>query len=429
MPIRSGYRPADGKRFNNAPLKYYRSRSSSNIIGINMHSSRGPSSRGFARWNTGRRMKSFAALQGESSPIVAVPQQFGTASFTGYRHRTSSYNNGDESSVSSSSSSVNSDCDDDLLADVQVVEPGPSSTSNNNNNAAAAALMSLAAAATTINNDCPVSPWKNSSTKKKIIEELKDSTSDIQLYIGDYTEKAFKDVNFNQIHAGYAQRYNKSNFRENFKRLLIHKLKGTGPFVEEEVKLEPWTTRKKRSKGWNLLYGLRMSKDTNDELNKMKVEEIWESNAHFKCYPLQDFKTYNADMIKMTDKCRKTLEQDVEDFKQDCKNIPHNETTDRGEPFWYNHRARLLLEKDVESGAAQTLKPAELRETRPEYMDFKPKTFRSRVYQEIDRQRAAPYWQLKRDKIARIKIAKERDENRQQWTIDRLGDNLSRVEL
>jgi hypothetical protein len=44
--------------------------------------------------------------------------------------------------------------------------------------------------------------------------------------------------------------------------------------------------------GWMLLYRICME-------NKIRLsqEELWESNPHFLCYPLEDFKKYDDDMI------------------------------------------------------------------------------------------------------------------------------------
>ena len=98
--------------------------------------------------------------------------------------------------------------------------------------------------------------------------------------------------------------------------------------------------------------------------------------------------------------------------------------TDRDEPFWYNHPAKALLKEDVESGLAYDLKPVALRETREEYQQFKLKTFRKHIYQEKGRQRAAPYWRLKRNIAARQMIEKEREEMKRQWTIERMFGSI-----
>ena len=48
-------------------------------------------------------------------------------------------------------------------------------------------------------------------------------------------------------------------------------------------------------------------------------------------------------MEKSTAKQRAAIEQEEKDFEKQCNDIPHNEVTDRGEPFWYNHLAKSLI--------------------------------------------------------------------------------------
>ena len=325
-----------------------------------------------------------------------------TGNFTSYRQSNGSY-------------------DDDDNDDVLEVFSTASSDDNNSNEMPTA---HDAAPMPPEDDSRPPTPWKNSTAKQIIIKELKDLTSDIHLQIGEHTEDNFDQVNFKSIHSSYAKRYKLSNFRENFKRILRHKLNNSGPFKVEQETIEPWTSREKRSRAWHLLYELRMADESNDELNRMTAEEIWQSNELFKQYSLQNFKKYNNDMAKSTDKQRKDIKKEEEDFKQHCINIPHNEMTDRGEPFWYNHPAKSLLKEDVESGLAYDIKPAALRETREEYKQFKLKTFRKHIYQEQERQRAAPYWRHKRNIAARQIIERERAEMRRQWTVERMFGSI-----
>ena len=361
---------------------------------------------GFAQYsnNRGGTFTSFTTLrqQHHDSTATEAVATLRTGNFTSYRQSNGSY-------------------DDDDNDDVLEVFSTASSDDNNSNEMPTA----HDAAPTPPEDDSrPPTPWKNSTAKQIIIKELKDQTSDIHLQIGEHTEDNFDQVNFKSIHSSYAKRYKLSNFRENFKRILRHKLNNSGPFKVEQETIEPWTSREKRSKAWHLLYELRMADESNDELNRMTAEEIWQSNELFKQYSLQNFKKYNNDMAKSTDKQRKDIKKEEEDFKQHCINIPHNEMTDRGEPFWYNHPAKSLLKEDVESGLAYDIKPAALRETREEYKQFKLKTFRKHIYQEQERQRAAPYWRHKRNIAARQIIERERAEMRRQWTVERMFGSI-----
>lgn len=295
-------------------------------------------------------------------------------------------------------------------------------------------------------NDAHPPPlWRNSSAKRRIIEDLQDATSEIHLYVGQYSTNDFGQVNFARIHATYAKRYKLARFRENLKLLLRHALNKTGPFVEKEEQrteampdakqspgkegIEPWKSKSKRSKGWYLLYGLRMDQVTNAELDTMTLEEIWESNKHFKCYPLNKFKMYDIEMKKLTNKLRQCIDTEEEDFRLDCIHFPHNLQTDRGEPFWYNHRAKQLLKQDVEIGLSSEIAPGALWETREEYKEFSLRTFRKHVYQEQERQRAAPFWRHKRNIAAREKLTKERDAMKWQWTADRMDEQFQRSNI
>ena len=48
-----------------------------------------------------------------------------------------------------------------------------------------------------------------------------------------------------------------------------------------------------------------MNPKYNVKVNTMTAEALWESNTHFKCYPLDDFKKYDKEMVKLTDKLKK----------------------------------------------------------------------------------------------------------------------------
>ena len=106
-------------------------------------------------------------------------------------------------------------------------------------------------------NSSPPSPWQHSTAKKRVIGDLKDSSSDIHLFLGPYGPKNWKQVKFDKIWGVYGQRYPKSNFRENLKRLLLHFQNGTGDFSPE--KKEQWYTSPGNvSKAYSLLFSLCM---------------------------------------------------------------------------------------------------------------------------------------------------------------------------
>ena len=121
-------------------------------------------------------------------------------------------------------------------------------------------------------NERPPSPWASSSTKREIIDALKDETSDIHLLIGEFTSTDFANVNFGKIMEKFScSQYKKSNFRGNMKRLLIHFLNKTGPFKPE--KAEPWyTSASNVSRAYALLFKLYMDKNQCAAINAMSVD-------------------------------------------------------------------------------------------------------------------------------------------------------------
>ena len=272
-------------------------------------------------------------------------------------------------------------------------------------------------------NDRPPTPWGDNCTAKKNIHiALNDPTDDIHLHIGTFTPDDFSEINFKSIWEIYAPRYKMSRFRENFKAVLRHFHNKTGHFKSDiSSKTEPWTSRTKRSVGWQLLHDLLMVDKSKSELSDMTPQEIWASNDKFKCYPFEDFRKYLKDMLKITEKERAGVRNDLESFAKDCHNFPENEVTDRGEPFWYRSPAKKALAEDVKSGLAYTLKPQVLRETNEEYKKFTLKTFRQHVHQEKEKQRAAPFWRMKRNIAARYQIEKEQKDMRCQWMENRIN--------
>ncbi len=333
----------------------------------------------------------------------------------------------DDSSISPSDSETST-----AASDKEVSTPSRANTLNLNNSVSGIGntCSTSGAAADVDDTTRPPTPWGDKCTdKKNIITAMKDPTNDIHLYIGDYTESDFKNVNFKQLHSRYASRYQYSRFRPNFITILKHKLKETGPFTEEhcESEIEPWKTRSSCSKGCHFLRGLLMDSKTYKEVLALSVEELWNSNQHFRCYPKEDFEKYLKDMKAATAKARAAIQANEKLFQKDMKNFPPQEVNQKGEKFWYNHAARTLLAEDLNTSGA--MKPAQLQASRKEYQDFKPRTFRKHVYQEQEKQRAAPYWRHKRNLAAQQKIAEERSEMKRQWEVDRISDKLGKLKF
>ena len=263
-------------------------------------------------------------------------------------------------------------------------------------------------------NPPPPRGWRYSKEKQNIINFLKDPLSEVHLMTKD------------QIWRKYASNYDQKKTNANLVYLLKQYQNNEGPFSsssksksntntrvsngkgDAKREVEPWKSRKKKSKGWDLLYKLRLHPNKSG-ISEMSQQEIWESSPLFKCYPFQAFQQYDRDMMKLVQKKRELIQQQREDYERDLADFPPSERTNRDEPFWNRHAAKKILEEDVKSGAANSMKPADLQNTRAEYQDFKSNTFAKHVYQEKSKQRAAPYWQVKCKKICQ-KLRKEQAE-------------------
>ena len=132
-------------------------------------------------------------------------------------------------------------------------------------------------------------------------------------------------------------------------------------------------------------------------------------------------------MVKLTDKLKKKRGEENDVFEQYYQRKPHSINNDRGELFWYNHPAKSLLAEDIKIGLANKLPPKELHESREEYKAFKLETFRKHIYQEQAKQRAAPYWRLKRNNAGQKKREQERGEMRVRWMDQRLEEDIDDV--
>ena len=102
---------------------------------------------------------------------------------------------------------------------------------------------------------------------------------------------------------------------------------------------------------------LYMDKANYRLISGMSVEEIWKSHPQFQLYELEKFKNYNSNMKKLTAKRRGLINEEEEAFRNDMLKLPPNTMTCRGYPFWNNHPASDLLEKDEISGVAKEMKP------------------------------------------------------------------------
>lgn len=273
----------------------------------------------------------------------------------------------------------------------------------------------------------PLSPWNDRcAAKKNILASLKDPHDPIHLWSAE------------KVHKTYASGYKYKNFQQNYKRML--KSLGIDPMnnkkkkqkssddgktegIQNDTSNEPekWNTRSKKSKGYKLLYKLFMDQSKSG-IDQKTTEEIWKSHRRFSCYPLKDFKKYVDKMKKMTDKRRVLLEEQERDFEHHCLHYPRKAMTNRGYPFWDTHPASTLLVEHVKSGFADKYKPKELWMLSEHYKDFPLGVFRGHMYQEKYKQLAAPYWKVKRNKIA-LKMHDDEVENMKQDWMNAMQEN------
>lgn len=198
----------------------------------------------------------------------------------------------------------------------------------------------------------------------------------------------------------------------------------TGPFaglqqneqegIPQEPEVEKWWTPRKVSEGYSLLYSLYIEPEGTG-IEEMPVQKLWQSHPAFRCYEFEKFEEYNKKMIKLTNKNRQQVKQDMEDFEHDMQLMPERSFTLNGEPFWHNHPAKELLNKDIENGLSSSLKPAALRNTRPEYKEFSGKKFCKEVHHQKQRRRAKPFWVWDRNKRGREMHDKQVCEIRKEW--------------
>ena len=147
----------------------------------------------------------------------------------------------------------------------------------------------------------------------------------------------------------------------------------------------------------------------------MTAEDIWKSQPEFQKYPLINFKKYNRNMKILVSKKVKLAATEDAIYLEDMQRHPQKQITCRGTPFWSEHAAKKMLDKDLKDGIGQNMKPKELWMSRREYQYFPYNYFCKRVHKVRYKQLAAPYWQVERNKNGRALHRLETDEMRKKW--------------
>ena len=309
-----------------------------------------------------------------------------------------------------------------------------------------AATSATAATSTTPHRPPPTTPtlastpstttWRNSKERQEIINELKDPLSNIHLMIGRYAENDFSSVNFRKILQDYAgNKFKLSNFKVNLKLQLTHSLNKTGAFKAEST--SPWyTSTNNVSRAYSLLFMLYMDKSKSQTVRSMSDEEVWKSYPQFQVYELKKFKTHNKNMKILTRLGTELVEKEELSYQRDFLSM--SSQIDRDVPLWNTHDASDILQKHVADevcGIIDKTTPQKLWKSQEEYQDFPLRIFRKHIYQERQKQLAAPFWQHKRNANAQKKF-EEVDVMLREWAqtqfntkVDALATEVDQINL
>jgi hypothetical protein len=116
----------------------------------------------------------------------------------------------------------------------------------------------------------------------------------------------------------------------------------------------------------------------------MSPEHVFTMCAEYQKFELSNFKVNLKNL-------RAKIEKDKERMRRDCEAYGHDRALLKGVYAqniipWHRSTARKLLIEDISNGKNKTMKPKELYLTREEYKTMDLKTFRNRIYQEVDRE-------------------------------------------
>ena len=149
------------------------------------------------------------------------------------------------------------------------------------------------------------------------------------------------------------------------------------------------------------------------EEEECSAEEAWNlmyvHMPEFVTVVFEQFKDRLRDHRAQVKKQQGAANEEYLAFVHDRQLHPRRLHNRHGEPVFDLSAARPLLEEDVKNGKQNTMLPSELRQTRPEYMAFKPEVFRQRIYQEERRQKFIYYLACKRAEKQRRRGLSESD--------------------
>jgi hypothetical protein len=119
---------------------------------------------------------------------------------------------------------------------------------------------------------------------------------------------------------------------------------------------------------------------------------VWLSCPEFQVYKQSTFGNNFRNLCRWLDKEQARAKADAAAVANDRQLHPCPTITCRGYPFWDASPAAKLLQFDIEYGKADLLKPAELRNTRDEYLVFPANVFAKHVEQELRKRIEGEWW-------------------------------------
>lgn len=149
------------------------------------------------------------------------------------------------------------------------------------------------------------------------------------------------------------------------------------PPSQQKTKTKPpkWT---QNSKPRQLLYWDL----TNDNINEdMTASTVHKMRPEYKQYDEVAFARYLDTMRQHIVNKKSRSHHDAAAVANFYNHHPKKMVNAKGEPRWEGSKAEEYLIKDMEKGKHLKMKPHELRAKRPEYKEFYPKTFSSKIDQ------------------------------------------------
>lgn len=122
---------------------------------------------------------------------------------------------------------------------------------------------------------------------------------------------------------------------------------------------------------------------------EMGPRAVYDKYKELSCFKLKgmeygkDFTRRLRDLRAIIKRDRKRAIEDRNELAVLIRNHPVPEKNHKGEPQWNGSAAQRLLKEDMQAGKHESMKPLQLRATRPEYELFLPETFRWKIQQNI----------------------------------------------